>query len=137
MSTYYGTDTFCLNDIGWTDVLVTDPKTLIAQRLFRRLQTDRGALALIGDDPDFGLNVRQFLNGQQSPAAAALIERSVQQECLKDEQVDGVNVTVTFVGASLSIALAVVSSAGPFTLTLNVAQLTTEAIFNSFQGGAP
>lgn len=130
MSVFYGSDTACLTDLTLIDRQVTDPKTLIAQRLARRLQTPRGALANIGDDPNFGWDVRQYLNGKFTTSTTITAQEQIQSECLKDEQVATAKAAVTLVNGTMTIALSIVSSAGPFTLTMNVNQLTTALVFN-------
>lgn len=131
MATFYGTDTYCVSDLPLVDVQVTDPKQLIGQRLARRLTTPRGALGLIGDDPDAGLDVRQFLNAALSPRQISAIGQAVEAEALKDEQVASSAATVTFAAGALTIALKVSSSVGPFQLTLSVSALNTSLIFGS------
>jgi len=131
MATLYGTDTYCVSDLPLVDVQVTDPKQLIGQRLARRLITPRGALGLIGDDPDAGLDVRQFLNAALSPRQISAIGQAVEAEVLKDEQVASSSAAVTFAAGALTIALKVSSSVGPFQLTLSVSALNTLLIFGS------
>lgn len=131
MAIFYGTDTDCVSDLPLVDVQVTDPKQLIGQRLARRLVTPRGALGLIGDDPDAGLDVRQFLNAALSPRQISAIGQAVEAEALKDEQVASSSAAVTFAAGALTIALKVSSSVGPFQLTLSVSALNTSLIFGS------
>ena len=131
MATFYGSDTYCLTDLPLIDVQVVDPKQLIAQRLVRRLSTPYGALGIIGDDADAGLDVRQYLNAALSPRQVSAIAQAVESELLKDEQVANCTATLTFAAGALVIGLSVVSAAGPFTLTLNVSALTTTLVFGS------
>jgi hypothetical protein len=130
MATVYGSDTTCLTDIPLIDQQVTDPRILVGQRTARRLTTPRGALAAINDDPAFGWDVRQYINAKLTPAQIAGAQAQIESEVLKDEQIQSVNATLTFSEGSLSISLQLQGSAGPFTLTLNVEQLTTQLIFN-------
>lgn len=130
MAIDYGFDISCVSDIGLVDVIVTSPQVVIGQRVARRLQTPRGALASIGGDPNFGLDVRQFLLGRMSPTAIAQAQLQIAAECTKDEEVDSADVTVTFVdGGAMTIEIRLTAAEGPFTLTMNVSQLTVEAIF--------
>lgn len=137
MSAFYGSDTSCVTDIGLVDVLVTDPALLISQRIARRLQTPNGALAVIGDDPDFGFDVRQFVNGKFGPSQLGAAQSIVQAEVEKDEEVSSATVTITLGAAgALSIVISGTSAAGPFSFTMAVGQLTVDVVFNSFAGGA-
>ncbi len=130
--TVYGQDTYCINDLPLVDTQVTDPAQLIGQRIVRRLTTPRGALALIGDDPNFGYDVRQWINNKAGPGDIALAQAAIEAECLKDEQVISVNASIAFSAqtSAMAITLQLVTNAGPFTLTLNVGQLTVDMVFN-------
>lgn len=130
MATFYGSDTACLTDLQRIDLQVTDPRRLIGERIARRLQTPRGGLASIGDDPDAGFNVRQLVNAKVRPADMGNFEAQIKAECLKDEQVDAAAVNLQLVGDALTIAIELATAEGPFTLTMNVTQLTVEAVFS-------
>lgn len=130
MSTFYGSDTFCTTDVGLFDVQVTSPKILIAQRLIRRWTTPRGALALINGNPNFGWDVKQYVNARMTPNDRAIAQDQLRQEALKDEQIESLNVDVSLIGSTLTIGAEVQSAAGPFSLTMNVTQLTIDLIFN-------
>lgn len=118
MATFYGTDTSCTTDIPLVSVQVTDPRTLIAQRLIRRLTTPRGGLAVIGGNPNFGWDVRQYLLGRMSTAEQTQGEQQVKAECEKDEQVKSVTCKFTFEDKKLTIGVQCLSAAGPFSLTV-------------------
>lgn len=134
MAVNYGFDTYCLSDVGLSDVVVTDPFILIGQRILRRLTTTRGALANIGDDPNAGWDVRQLINARISPATINQYQSQIQAECTKDEEVQSATVTITGTSSTstLTISIQLVSAAGPFTLVLPVANLTAAQIFASF-----
>jgi hypothetical protein len=132
MATFYGVDTFCLTDLQRVDVLVTDPALLIGQRLARRLTTPRGALGLISDDPDGGFDVRSLVNMKLTPTTLSTASATIAAEASKDEEVASCSVRMTSAKNSLLITIDVISSAGPFVLTLNVNQLTAALVF-SFQ----
>ncbi len=130
MATYYGSDTACLSDLPLISTTITDPVQLIGQRVARRLTTPRGALALINDDPNFGFDVRQYINAKLTPNQIATAQDNIQNEITKDEQVESAVVTFSIGAAgAISIGIALQSSAGPFSLTLDVTQLTTQLIF--------
>jgi hypothetical protein len=131
MTVFYGSDSYCVSDIGLTDIQVTDPALLIGQRIARLLQTPRGGLAAIGDDPDRGWDCRQYINMKLTPAAVSLGQQQVLAECRADEQVqDGaVEFVIDSTGALQQIAINLLTSAGPFTLTGNVNTITGALIF--------
>lgn len=131
VSVFYGSDTTCLDDLPLIDTQVTDPRVLIGQRIARRLTTPRGALALINDDPDFGWDVRQYINAKLTEAQKASAARVIQDEVLKDQQVEAATVSFSVSNAgAVYIRLDVAASGGPFSLTLSVSQLTTAAVFD-------
>lgn len=131
MATLYGFDTACVSDVGLVDVVLTSAQLVIGQRVARRLQTRRGGLASV--DPaaaDFGFDVRQLLLGRMSPSGLSQAQQQISAECTKDEEVDAADVTVSLVnGEAITIIIQLTSAAGPFVLTLNVVDLTIEAIF--------
>lgn len=133
-STFYGTDSYCVSDIQRVSTQVTDPVQLIAQRIARRLQTPRGALALIGGDPDFGYDVRQLVLAKRTPSFMTSAQSTIQAEVAKDQQVLSCSVQIApMTGDGLSITVSVQSSDGPFSLVLSVDALTVDVAF-SFQG---
>lgn len=133
MATFYGSDSYCISDVGLIDFQVTNPTQLIGQRIARRLQTPRGALAGIGDDPNFGWDVRQYINAALTPVSIAQAQAQIQAECTKDEEVQSAEVTLAQnAGGGLTITIVLTTATGPFTLTLAVTALTVDAIFNSF-----
>lgn len=130
MSVFYGSDTSCVSDIPLIDLQVTKPSILVGQRIARRLTTPRGALASINDDPDFGWDCRQYVNAKLAPSDIITAKAQISAEVLKDEQVE--SCTVEFVGPNSAGALTITVngtlSNGPFSLTLNVGQLTTDLV---------
>lgn len=129
MATNYGVDTYCVTDTGLTDVLVLDARTLIGQRLVRALTMPRGALAIIGGDPNRGFDVRQLVNAKMTTAAILGYQQAIGGECVKDEQVLSADPTLSLAGSALTITISVNASPGPFVLTLSVTQLTVTAVF--------
>ncbi len=134
VSSFVGSDTSCVTDLSRIDLQITDPGILVGQRIARRLQTPRGALALIGGNPNFGLDVRQYVLAKQSPAQRQRIEGDVLAEVLKDQQVQSAVVRCTSAGDYTSISVAFVIAEGPYLMTMNVDDLTTQLVF-SFSAG--
>lgn len=135
MATNYGSDSYCLTDIQRISTLVTDPRVVIGQRVARRLQTPRGALALINGDPNFGYDVRQLVNAKLTPQFKVTVGNAIRDEVEKDQEVlrAAVSVDDTSGGNGIVISIDIQSSDGPFSLVLNVRDLTVEALI-SFQG---
>lgn len=97
----------------------------LAQALARRLTTPAGALL---DDPDYGYDTRLLVN---APFNSAFVEARIAAECLKDERVDDVEVTVAFDSATQTVMIAIVvtpSGDDAFPLTLNVSNLNVELL---------
>lgn len=131
MATFYGSDSSCVSDVGLVDVQITNPAILIGQRLARRLQTPRGGLAAFGGPADFGWDVRQLVLSKMTDASRSTAQQQIENECLKDEQVLNVEVSVTGTGGAVAVTVKGISSAGPFTLTGNVQQFTAPEFFIS------
>jgi hypothetical protein len=129
MATFYGSDSYCVTDVGLTDVQVTSPILLIGQRLARRLQTPRGGLAAFGGPSDFGWDVRQYLNAKMTVGTRTTAQQQIANECLKDEQVQSVDVDLKVSGETVTLVINGISSAGPFQLTGNVSQFSAPEFF--------
>jgi hypothetical protein len=130
MATNYGSDTTCVSDTPLIDLQISDPQQVIGQRIARRLQTPRGGLAAIGDDPNFGLDIRQYTLARMNPSQLSQAQSQIAAECTKDEEVSAADVTIQFTnGGPMTVTIQLTSAAGPFTLTLAVSALTTALIF--------
>lgn len=131
LTNFIGSDTFCLTDLERVDRQVADPRVIIGQRIARRWQTPRGALAIINDDPDFGWDITQYVNAKITASTISTAQQQLLAEALKDEQV--ASGTVEFSPGPSQGEFVVTgrfqSAAGPFTLTMNVDQLTVGAFF--------
>lgn len=130
MPIFYGSDSYCLTDVLPIDTQVTDPRILIGQRVARAWQTPRGGLGAVGDDPNRGWDCRQYVNKKLAPNDVNIAQQQLQNEALKDEQVQSCEVVMTLSGTTLTIDAHLESSAGPFQLTMNVQGLTVSAVFN-------
>lgn len=116
----FGLDVSCYvnGDLDATFAPMTGAR-VVAEAVARRLETPRGSLA---DDPDFGFDVISLLNDGASPTRLALSAAAIAAEAEKDERVLSADTTVVFdAGArTLRIRIALVTSAGPFPLVLDV-----------------
>lgn len=131
MSTYYGSATQCVNDLPLISTQTTNPALIVGQRVARRLTTPRGALGLFGDDPDFGFDVRQYVNAKLSPAQISSAQSLITAEILKDQQVQSASVAMNFnADGAVSLDITLDLGAGPFSLTLNVSNVTSALVFN-------
>lgn len=128
--TDYGAD---INTPGGLDLdpwftFVSGPDA-VAQACVRRLTTARGSLL---DDPDYGYDLRLFVNDHAPNAVAIAAE--VEDQLVRDERVLRASATVTFTEATGTLAVSVflTLAEGTFRLTLEVSAvtvtlLTTEA----------
>jgi hypothetical protein len=131
---FFGSDTACLTDLSEIDVQIQDPVRLIGERIARRWQTQRGALASINGDPDFGLDVTQLVNAKMTPNDRQTAQAALAQEAEKDQQVDTCTVTISVgSGGAISVVGRFTTPAGPFSLTLDVRDLVVEDVM--FSGG--
>lgn len=132
MATNFGTSTLGVTDVPLKSISTSSPFLVVGQRVMRRLLTPRGGLASIGGDPNFGWDVRQYINGRVSSSTLAQAQQEIQNECLKDEEV--LSATVSFVYAfngALSITIQLTGATGPFSLVLPVQNLTAAKIYTS------
>lgn len=130
MATNYGTATLGVTDVPLKSVSSSNPYLVVGQRVMRRLLTPRGGLAAIGGDPNFGWDVRQYINGKLSPSAETKAQQEIRNECLKDEAVLDASVTFayTFNGA-LTITIQITGATGPFALVLPVQNLSAAQVY--------
>lgn len=130
MATNYGIATLGVTDVPLISISTSDPFLVVGQRIARRLLMPRGGLAAIGGDPNFGWDVRQYINAKLSPTALAQAQQQIAAECEKDEAISSAKVTFgySFNGA-LTISIQLVGASGPFQLVLPVQDLTTAQVF--------
>lgn len=129
MSVFYGSDTACVSDVGYIDQQVTSPALVIGQRLARLLQTPRGGLAIIGDDPNRGWDIRQYCLAKLSPVEIAVAQQQIKYECEKDEEVQSAVVVATQSNGIFTITITITAASGPFTLVGNISQFTAASFF--------
>lgn len=104
----------------------------------RRLSTPRGALALVGDDPDYGLDLRGMLNQDLTQAELQALGGEIDEELRKDERIHSADVLVTFTLATstLTVEINLETVAGPHRLVLGVSERTLEVINEGLDQGA-
>lgn len=124
MAISLGSDLSCVSDLDPGGAEVSE-KLLLAQALARRLTTPRGRLI---DDANYGYDLNQWLNADVGPAELAQIQSQSQAECLKDERVQSVTVTVTYVLTVMIVTISIVSALGPFQLVQSVNGITTQLL---------
>jgi hypothetical protein len=118
----YGTDLSCVSDVTET-LEEVDPESAlgVAQAAARRLTTARGSLP---DDPDYGLDVRGYLNRGVSSREYVDFAGQIKLELLKDDRIEDAAVTVIAPDTtSLSVQVRLTPfdpSLQPFAFTLAV-----------------
>lgn len=125
MATDYGSDVSCITDIDPTGRTVTG-RELVAEALVRRLMTPRGRLM---GDPDYGLDLRQYVNADMSPRDIASLRSAVVAECEKDERVASADTEATLdsVGV-LTLTIAIELSEEAFALVVSASDVTVQLV---------
>lgn len=105
--------------------------------IIRRLTTPRGGLFY---DPNYGYDVRAFLNADVSQTDVAQIKAGITAELRKDPRISRVTVdaTFTFATKTLQISLAFDTADGPFDLVLAASSVTVDLLsLNGIAAAAP
>ena len=100
----------------------------LAQAIGRRITTRRGTLAWIGDDPDYGVDVRDYLGSDADAQTASRIAAMVEAEVLRDERVRACQATATVADGTLTLSLRLADADGPFRLVLAVSAVTVDLL---------
>lgn len=121
-----GADLSLYPDLNPAGAMVSGSRCL-AQALLRRFTTPRGGLFY---DPDYGTDVRALLGESIANNDASSLGQAIEQEALKDERVLLATATMAFNTQTntVSATLAITSSAGPFTMVLNVSAVTVSLL---------
>lgn len=122
-----GSDVSCVEDLDGAFRSVSG-RLALAQAIARRLFTRNGDLALIGDDPDYGSDLRELVGEDVDDRAAFEIAARAEKEALKDERVRTASATATLAGTSLLLSLALSDADGPFRLTLAVTDVSVSVL---------
>lgn len=117
----YGADLRCTSDLRPDMAEVDGNSTLaLAEAIVRRLTCPRGGLP---DDPDYGIDLRSYLNRPTTADGIRALSGSVRSEVEKDDRVRAASVRLepTPDGSRLTVRLIVVAAdpqLGQFSLTL-------------------
>lgn len=121
--------------IGADGVIDLDPafglvseRLALVQALARRVTTERGTLAWIGDDPEYGDDVRAFLGDDVEARQSFVVASRVERELLRDERVRGARVAASIASGRLTISAQVSDASGPFRFTLAVTAVSVETL---------
>jgi hypothetical protein len=100
---------------------------IVLDAVARRFVTARGVLWA---HPDYGRDLRQYLNAPMTSSTLARIKADVEDQAKQDERVDSAKASVSYDAPSqrVRIRLALGLDSGPFALTLVVSQLTVELL---------
>jgi hypothetical protein len=96
----------------------------LAHDIARRLVTEPGGLT---DSPGYGYGLQLLLS---STVDAPSVERRIAEQCLQDERVRDVEVSVTQDEAekTITVGISLQTADGPFEFTLAVSQLSVELL---------
>jgi hypothetical protein len=132
MATNFGIDSLWPNgDTPLISVPTNDPRIVVGQRIFNRLRTRRGGLAVIGGDPNGGWDVRRYMLARVSTATLGQAEAQVAAEAAKDEAVQSASAHFVYSAKTLTITLNLVLVNGvTLQMVLSVTALTVAAVYN-------
>jgi phage baseplate assembly protein W len=121
-----GVDLDCILDVGQSLALARGLRNL-GNALVRRLVTPRGGLFY---DPNYGLDVRAFLNAGMTPQQLAQVQADIASEVSKDERIENPEVTVVSNTQTATMAITIVCelAEGPFRFLVAVNALTVELL---------
>ena len=130
MATDYGTDTSCLTSLR-TGRLVSGVR-LVAEAAYRRITTPRGQLQGGEDEANYGIDLADLIGSVATTADAAALPGRIENELLKDERIESVDVDVASTksgpAVSWSVTIEAQTSEGPFSLVLAVSDVTVELL---------
>lgn len=108
-------------------MLESTGRAVLAERLVRRQTTPRGSVI---DAANECFDIRDWLSKEFNDANMSKLRGTIKQELLNDPGVLTVEVQTTYNAAdrSFKVVESVVSSDGPFTLTLSVSQLSIDLL---------
>lgn len=121
-----GGDIDCILDVG-KNLAIASGLRNIGNAIARRLVTPRGGLFY---DPNYGLDVRNFVNAGFTPQQLAQVQGDITAEVAKDERIENPVVTVlqNLATATMSITITCDLAEGPFAFIVNVNSLTVSLL---------
>ncbi len=127
MARDYGIDMSCVRDF---DPVLRDVtgKRLLAEALVRRITTPRGMLL---DDPNYGIDVRDYLSMEMTRIQAARLRAAVRAELEKDERVARASVDTSFVHSTSTLTMTILvdtDEGETLTLVLAVSAVSVEVL---------
>lgn len=125
--TDFGYDVSCVTDLDPAFRQVTG-REAVAQAIARRLSTKNGALALVGDDPDYGSDLRELVGEDVGPRALFELQARAEAEALKDERVLTAQASGSLAAGVLTLVLALSDADGPFRLVLAVSEVSVQIL---------
>lgn len=133
-SSELGVDFDVLDDMRSSFVLCGGYRNL-GNAIARRLSTPSGALAAVGDDPDYGYDLRGLLGEDLTDSEIQALGARIQQEVMKDERVQAaeVNVTYSLANYSLAVEINLETATGPFRLVLGIGEASVDVIDEGLQ----
>lgn len=126
-----GRDTYCLDAL--VPGRMASGLELLGQRCYRRLITPRGTLRGGEDEANFGLDLAGFVGQTEDKQLASMLPVVVQNELLKDPEVDAVKVTASRVDlggkqSSWMLTVNITGTDGDVELVLAVSAVTVQLV---------
>jgi phage baseplate assembly protein W len=120
----FGIDLSALPDLSFG---LKSGRENLAEAIARRLITPLGSLFY---DPNYGLDLRQYLNEALTDEVRYEIETLAATECEKDERVLAAEVKLidTSTPRTLQLAISLETAEGPFRLILAINAVTVEVL---------
>ena len=122
----FGTDLSCYPGLDPLGTLVSG-NTAVLQALARRLTTPRGGLFY---DPNYGTDVRGFLNEAMTNESIARWKTAIERECRQDPRVTSIVVDMNpnVPANTLTIHITGTTADGPFAAVFGVTSLTLDLL---------
>jgi hypothetical protein len=126
MSVDFGIAWSCITDVTPTFARVTG-RRLLAEAVVRRITTRKGQLI---DDPNYGIDVRDWLNEGMTPPHLARLAGTIDGELVKDERIIASKTRTAFDPRTsvLTVTTALEDGDGPFTLVAAISALSVQLL---------
>jgi hypothetical protein len=111
------------------DMQVATGRDVLSQSLIRRQTTPRGSVLT---SPNDCIDIRAYLSKGQTRQQLQLLSQTIRQELLRDQRVTTATVAISYAVATsvTTITESILSSYGPFTLTLALSSGNISAILS-------